>query len=303
MNNRNDLTKIGSKTLDMLRSMTLGSVRRTGFLVMMLARIAFATQVQAQTVTVSLVSPQNGAVLSPGETVEWTLSVDVSASDNDGLAFVCADLVQNEANPAYLDIPHAASVPQAMASFSAPAGVSNPPDEGMSSGYVGKQVGQPGGRNLLQIGGGQTLFGHALPAEVGLAQTAFTNAGVGQNGSVTVATGSFAAPSAGGAYQFEIRNVLANVLSEANQPPNFSLAQAAAVNSSGASFSFSVIGETCDPYDANCDGSVNGLDVQDFTAALIDPVTIRCSSCSCDTDVNGVVDTADVQLFVARLLE
>lgn len=303
MQNRIESRMIETTTLGASCASQLRVFRRIRVLVILLAGMALPKVARAQTVSVMLSSPQNGMTLSPGDSVEWNLSVEVSAGDNDGLAFFCADLVQGESNPAYLDIPHADAVPDIMANFSAPAGVSNPPDEGMTTGYVGKQTGQMGRRNLLQIGGGQTLFGYALPSEAGLAQTAYTRASVGQNGSVIVASGSLIAPAAGGVYQFEIRNALANVLSEANQPPNFSLARAATVVFSSASFSFSVAGESCDPYDADCDGSVNGLDVQTFSEALFEPAAIRCSSCACDTDLNGVVDLLDVPLFVDRLLQ
>lgn len=303
MNTQFKCRENGSTTRCITSSRRRGSVRRLCISMMTIAGLSSAMQARAQIVSVTLASPQSGTVMSPGESVEWTMSVTASTGDNQGLAFISADLVQSPSNPAYFDIPHANDVPPVMAAFASPLGVSNPPEEGMSTGYIGTRVGPPGARNLLQIGGGQTLFGYALSPEIGLAQTAYTISGVGQNGSVIVATGSFEVPDTGGVYQFELSNVLANVLSEANQPPNFSLAQAATVDTSGAFFTFSVIGTSCNPYDANCDGSVNGLDIQGFIVAILDPSANHCSGCVGDTDSNGIVDTADVQAFANYLLE
>lgn len=263
--------------------------------------LAIASQSAAQSVQVILDSPQAGTFVQHGETIEWSISVNVSADDNDGLAFFCADLVQSETNPATLDIPHADSVPADMTSFSAPAGVSNPPDIGMTTGYVGTQFGEPGAANLLQIGGGLNLFGHALPATTGLAQSDAAVTGIGQNGVVLIAAGSFQAPEVDGAYTFELRNVLANVLSQANQPPLFSLAVAAAADATHASFTINV-GDNCDPFDANCDGLVNGMDVQAVTSAILDEGGPSCSPCAGDANGDGDTTLADISAFVENLL-
>ncbi|MCB9853331.1 MAG: hypothetical protein H6819_09575 [Phycisphaerales bacterium] len=263
--------------------------------------MAIATHAVAQTVTVSLESPQNGTFVQAGETIDWSISVSVSSGDNHGLAFFCADLVQSETNPATLEIPHADGIPSEMMNFSSPAGVSNPPDVGMSSGYVGTQVGDAGGMNLHEIGGGQNLFGEALPAATGLAQSAGTIPGVGQAGGIVIASGSFTAPATEGAYTFELRNVLANVLSEANPQPRFSLARAANVDLAAGTLTITV-SDGCDPFDVNCDGAVDGRDVQPLVSSLLTHTPSSCSPCAGDTDANGATDMLDIQIFVDRLL-
>lgn len=291
------------------RQATLGGGPRqrragTGFQAILAATVtllAIASQTHAQSVQVVLDSPQAGTFVHQGDTIDWTISVSVSLGDNQGLAFFCADLAQNESNPATLDIPHADGVPADMTNFSSPDGISNPPDVGMTTGYVGTQFGDAGAMNLLQIGGGQNIFGHALPASTGYLQSDAAVAGIGQNGGVIVASGSFAAPAVDGAYTFELRNVLANVLSQSNEPPRFSLAVAATLDMTEASFNINV-GDYCDPFDANCDGLVNGNDIQPFLSAVLTGGASSCSPCAGDTDGDGNVTPADIGAFVADLL-
>jgi hypothetical protein len=48
----------------------------------------------AGTVTFNLSSPSNGATVSPGALIEWTITVSVSSGDNLGLGLAAVDLVQ-----------------------------------------------------------------------------------------------------------------------------------------------------------------------------------------------------------------
>jgi len=172
--------------------------------------------VSAATVTLSLSSPQNGQTVSAGSTVTWTISYTVSAGDNAGLALLACDLSQGDNNPVRFDLPSAAGAPAAMTNFARPAGISNP------NGYGGSQRGTAGQKNLVQIGGAQNTFGAARPAGTGVAESANVVGGLGQSGSVVLATGSFVAPSTQGAYTFSISNGVANVLQQRNDPPAFS---------------------------------------------------------------------------------
>ena len=57
----------------------------------------------------------------------------------------------------------------------------------------------------------------------------------------------------------------------------------------------------CDPCDMNCDGSVDGFDVEPFLGILFrnDP---RCDpNCTGDTNGDGVVDAHDIQPFLSCL--
>lgn len=262
--------------------------------------MALATPAVAQTVTVTLSSPQNGQSLSPGATVNWTAQFTVSVGDNAGLALLAADLAQDNANPAYLDIPPADSVPAAMANFSRPAGICNEGESNPTTGYTGVQRGTAGRRNLVQVGGAQNTFGQTLPPSTGVAQNSVVTPGVGQSGAVVLASGSFAAPAASGNYVFRLQNVIANVLTGVNAPPVHSPVIAApTVDTTGATISFSVV--PCIACDVNCSGTTNGSDIQDFVARLLG-VGSGCSSCAGDMNNSGSVTSDDIALFVSCLI-
>ncbi len=275
--------------------------------VLLAAVASIAIPAAADTVTVSLTSPQNGLVLSPGDTVQWQITFNVSSGDNAGLALLITDFVQDAANPAALDIPQAAGVPGAMTNFSRPAGVSNP-GEGASpsTGYVGVQRGTAGARNLIQIGGGQNTFGVARPPGSGIAENANVVSGVGQSGDVVLASGSFLAPAVDGAYSYSLANVVANTLVAVAAPPAPSLVERATSVVSPASFSFSVSTSVVTPGDTNCDGTVDFFDIDPFLLALFDPAGYATAFPTCDiasADANGdtTVDFFDIDAFLQIL--
>lgn len=209
----------------------------------------------AQTVSVSLTSPQNAQTVSPGATVSWTISFTTSLGDNQGLALLSADLVQDEDNPAFVDLVPAATVPVAMTNFSRPAGISNPGEANPATGYGGVQRGAVGARNLIQIGGGQNNFGVAQPGGTGIAENASVTPGIGQSGSVTLASGSFAAPSVEGDYTVSLANVVANTLVQRNDPPAFSPASRATTSLAAGAITFTVGAGGCPNPDVRCDNA------------------------------------------------
>ncbi len=269
---------------------------------------AFAGIAGAQTVTVSLSSAQNGQSVSPGATINWEISYTVSAGDNDGLALLIADLVQDgDNNPATLDIPQAAGVPAPMTNFSRPAGLSNPGEgSNLITGYVGVQRGTAGAKNLIQIGGGQNTFGFANPPGTGIAENATVVGGRGQSGAVMLASGSFAAPAATGLYAFSLANVYANTLDSISTPPLHSPATEAAVVLAAGSFSFTVGGTTITPGDTNCDGNIDFFDIDPFLLALFDPAGYatafpNCDISSADANSDNSIDFFDIDPFIALL--
>lgn len=266
----------------------------------LLIGLALAAPALAQTVTVTLTSPQNGQSLAPGATVNWTAQFTVSTGDNAGLALLAVDLAQDNANPAFLDIPPADFVPAAMANFSRPAGICNEGESNPTTGYTGVQRGTAGRRNLVQIGGAQNTFGQTLPPSTGVAQNAVVTPGVGQSGATLLASGSFLAPATSGAYTFRLQNVITNVLTGVNAPPAFSPVTAAPnIDTSGATISFSVA--PCNACDTNCSGGNNGADIQAFVNRLLG-VGTPCSSCAGDLNNSGTVTSDDIALFVACLI-
>ncbi|QOJ14797.1 MAG: hypothetical protein HRU75_09160 [Planctomycetia bacterium] len=256
----------------------------------------------ADTVTLSLASPQNGQTIAPGATVNWTISFEVSSGDNAGLALLAVDLAQDGANPATLDIPPADNVPIAMLNFSRPQGISNPGEQNPVTGYVGVQRGTPGGRNLVEIGGAQNTFGQALAPGAGIAESATLDGGIGQSGPATLATGSFAAPATAGSYTFRLQNAIANTLDSIATLPNHSPVSSATIAFAPQTISFTV-GSNVIYGDMNCDGVVNNFDIDAFVLALIDPPGYATAFPGCDPirgDVNRdeSFNNFDIDTFV-----
>lgn len=260
------------------------------------ALAAFPLAASAQTVTVSLTSPQDGQLVAPGAAIDWQISFSVSTGDNEGLALLITDLRQDPDNPGLLDIPPADGVPAAMSNFSRPSGISNPGEQDPITGYIGVQRGTAGQMNLIQIGGGQNNFGAAQPPGSGIAENANLVSGIGQSGAVVLATGSFTAPSACGTYTFSLANTLANVLLEVNAPPAFSPATEAAVVTAPGSFTFTVglVGDT--------DGD-GDIDLADLSALLT--VFGLCSGQpgydpSLDFNASGCIDLPDLSALLTN---
>lgn len=199
------------------------------------------------TVTVSVISQQDGQTLSPGAPVKWILRADVSQGDNLGLALVTADFEQDENNPFLFDIPTGRGITSTMRAFDHPEGFTNPGEFLRKSGFGGTRVGTPGQRNLAQIGGAQNTFGFVPAAlgqngevERGLDINVDTGVGQGPNGQ-RFASGNFRAPNLPGTYTFRVSSVTANVLTEVNAPPVASkVMRADTVIGASGSFTFTV---------------------------------------------------------------
>jgi hypothetical protein len=199
------------------------------------------------TATFQLSSPQDGAVVAPGQTVDCRIDVLVSAGDNQGLALASVDLVADPANPQTFALPPAA-VPAGMSAFSRPAGLCNPdPTDPWGTGYGGTPVGDAAGdKALLQIGGAQNTFGVAGPclgpnADVCMGQDVDVETGIGQApAGVELATVSFSAPAAPGVYTLSLEGAAATVLTALNRPPAASEVSWAKVAVARASISFTV---------------------------------------------------------------
>lgn len=255
-----------------------------------------------QTVTLSLSSPQNGTTVAPNATINWSIDYSVSTADNAGLALLTVDLTQAPANPAKLDIPAADAVPAAMANFSRPAGICNPGETNLTTGYIGVQRGTAGEKNLRQIGGALNTFGQARPPGSGIAENATVTSGIGQSGSITLASGSFAAPATPGVYYYQLENPIANLLTMVNPLPQHSPVVSATVNLAAASIGFNVISPPCNACDVNCDGRNDGRDIGGFVTALQPSPPAGCSPCAGDTNNSGGISDADITTFVACLL-
>jgi len=258
-----------------------------------------STALAAGTVNLSLLSPQQGQTLAPGQLVQWRIEAEVSTGDNAGLALILVNLEQSNFNPSFVDIPLADGVPPQLAGFDAPAGFSNSP-----TGYRGLRVGAVGARNLEQIGGAQNTFGVAAAT---MGQDVNVEPGLGQSGPLLIAEGSFRAPFVAGTYQFNLADPLANTLVAVNTPPMQSPTESAFVI-----FFFSSISFTVDPAlsvagDMNCDGVVDSDDADAFALAAVAPAMYQATYPDCDPnegDVNddGVLDGRDIQGFVQCLL-
>jgi len=200
---------------------------------------------------------------------------------------VLVDLVQAAGNPAQLDLPQAGAAPAGMEGFEMPAGISNP------LGYGGTPSGPAGAMNLKQIGGAQNTFG--VPGgSFGLDVN--VDGGIGQAAPQMIASGSFAAPSTPGMYQFRITNGVANTLDSVNAAPAFSPASAATVVMGSSTISFTV--------GVDCPGDLDGdLDV-DFAdlATLLSHFGQATGASGADGDIDGDadVDLADLAQLLAN---
>lgn len=247
-----------------------------------------AAAMATPSVAVTLSATQDGQIVPPGATIEWAMTFSVSQGDNEGLALLSCDLVQDPGNPAYLDIPPADGVPAAMTNFSRPAGVSNPGETDPNTGYSGVQRGPAGAMDLWQVGGGQNTFGEALPPGSGIGENEYVVGGVGQGTPQILASGSFAAPTTVGAYTFQLVNVLGNVLVQVNTPPDFSPVTAATIDVSGGSIDFTVtlVGDV----DLDCD-----VDLADLAQLLGNyNTTSGMTWAEGDLDGDGAVGIADL---------
>jgi hypothetical protein len=261
--------------------------------VAILGSASLACSAAAQSVSVSLTSPQNGQSVAAGATINWSISFTVSAGNNQGLALLVTDLTQDASNPAFLDIAPATNVPAPMSNFSRPAGISNP-GEGGPTGYVGVQRGTAGQRDLVQIGGAQNTFGTARPPGSGVAENANVVGGVGQSGSVTLASGSFSAPSTNGTYVFRLSDAVANVIQTLNSPPNFSPVVQASVTLAAPSISFSVGGAPC-LGDLDNNGTIDIADL----AILLSQFGSSGPGFSGDINNDNTVNIADLALLLS----
>jgi hypothetical protein len=242
----------------------------------------------AQTVTLTLDSPQNGQAVQPGATVTWQIFFTVSQGDNEGLALLTCDLVQDPNNAAKLDIPPAGGVPAEMTNFSRPDGICNPGETDPVTGYIGVQRGEAGQMNLIQLGGGQNTFGQAMSPGSGIAENANVVGGVGQGAPQLLASGTFAAPTACGAYTFELANAAANALLERNDPPAFSPVIQSAIDTASASISFTIglMG------DLDFDGDVDLADLAQLLGNYGE--TSGMTYADGDLDGDGDVDLGDL---------
>jgi hypothetical protein len=262
-------------------------------------------------VTLTLESTKNGQTVAPSTIVDWTIKAAVSTGDNAGLALVSADLVQNASNPAAFDLPKGdpASIDVTMQNFDRPAGIANPGEDGAATGYIGSQRGDDGHKNLIQIGGGQNTFGAALPSGTGVGESATVIAGAGQGAEPQVVlSGSFAAPATAGTYTFHLENGLANVLNQIDPPPvppQYWTVTAATIDVASASITITV-GPGYTRGDVNCDGQINGYDIDPFVLALTDPSGYEvqfqnCDIASADVNCDGQVNGYDIDPFVLCL--
>lgn len=249
----------------------------------------------AQTVTLSLTSPQNGATVAAGSTVNWSINYTVSTGNNQGLALLVVDLAQDAANPDLFDLPIASGVPAGMNNFARPAGVTNPGDGNPLLGYRGVARGTVGEKNLLQIGGAQNTFGTARPSGSGVAESATVVGGVGQSGSTLLASGTFSAPSVAGAYTFQLENAVANVIAQLNSPPAITTVAQATTTLAAPSFTINVGGGNPCPADLNND---NTVDISDLTLLLSQFGSVGPGLAS-DIDNDNDVDISDLTLLLS----
>ena len=234
--------------------------------------------------TLELSSPSSGHLVAPGQQIEWTITVSLSAGDNLGLALIAVDLVQDPANPELFDLPSAVGLPAGMAGFDLPAGIANRASGGGSA-YGGTPTGTSGMQNLRQIGGSQNTLG-VVPL-AGIGEDIVVETGVGQGGPQVIASGSFAAPVTLGDYTFFLVDPIVNTLvQEMAGPPALWLVGEATISLGGA-MGFRV---TACPADFDGDGQVRVPDL----IFLLGTWGTCVGDCPADFDGSGDVRVPDL---------
>lgn len=277
-------------------------MRAIGYLGILAASLFHSPLLSAQTVSVSLISPEAGDVVTPGTAVHWRIDFSVSTANNAGLVLMVVDLTQDKTNPELFDIQPADGVPSALANFSRPAGISNPGETDPTTGFTGVQRGEEGQKDLKQIGGAQNTFGEAMAPGSGIAESANVVNGVGQSGPVTLAGGVIIAPNTPGLYSFHLGNATANVILPIAGPQRITPVTEATVIMPIQSIVFEVASAPCESCDVNCDGASNGLDIQSLVDSIVSGSSPTCSSCAGDLNGSGDITPADVVAFIGCLL-
>lgn len=180
-------------------------------------------------------------VASPGETLQYQVTGELTDANNQGLAFFAFDLGFQGGPLPQADAPTTA----AMLNFATPLGLNNP------AGFGGTQD----GNGLVQIGGAQNTINQTFAA----APTGLVMTGIAAPGSPEVlVTGSFTAPSQAGTYQFILLNGHANVISAGATPNPFWRVEKAGI--AGGSLGYhemTVEVVDCAPPTNYCSGKVN----------------------------------------------
>lgn len=277
-------------------------MRAIGYLGILATSLLCSPLLSAQTVRVSLNSPESGDTVTPGTAVHWQIDLSVSGGNNAGLALLVVDLAQDKTNPELFDIQPADGVPSSLANFSRPAGISNPGETNPVTGYVGVQRGEAGQKDLKQIGGAQNTFGEAMAPGSGIAENANVITGIGQSGPVTLASGVIIAPNTPGLYSFHLGSATANVIESHAGPQRVTSVAEATVLMPIQSIVFEVASTPCESCDVNCDGASNGLDLQSLVDSIVTGTSPTCSACAGDLNGSGDVSSADVVPFISCLL-
>ncbi|UCG33350.1 MAG: hypothetical protein JSU68_01720 [Phycisphaerales bacterium] len=260
-----------------------------GFVIPMAVPLSGQPVWAQHTVDVSVSADVAGQTISPGTTVNWEITAEITAGDGLGLALISVDFLQNPANPEQIALPPGDTLPAGMESFLPPNGITNPgapPLYGFG--------GTPSGNNLKQIGGGQNTSG---------AVTVVGDVGVGS--AQVVAEGSFSAPSTVGLYEYQIESAVARVLDAINAPPECSPVSPATITMGTAAFQFTVQMPSC--ICGDIDGSGGGSNLADFATfaacygyAAPNPPDCDEQALACsDLDGNGTIDLADFATFAA----
>ncbi len=257
---------------------------------------------------VSLELAPDGAVVQvkPGSSFAWRIDQRTEDELAMGLAGYTVNLLQATSNPAPIALT-SGTVPAAMAGFSRPAGVCNPPPQGsgLVTGFGGTPVADPnfpGAVNLVQIGGMQNTFGIAIGT---MGQDLIVDTGIGQGATAQVVTsGTFVVPTPAGSYTLYLDRGAANVIGSVGVAPSPTTCVAATV-SLGAPLTFTVrcVADLDDGSNTGTpDGSVSIDDLLYFLAMF------DVGNLAADLDENGedpallddAVDISDLLFMLAH---
>ena len=194
---------------------------------------------------VVLTSPAQNTTVSPGVSISWNVSVQLTPGQSLGLAGLICTLEQSPSNPAAIALTPGTRA-AGVANFDLPLGLANQTSSGASA-FGGTPTGTGQSLELLQMGGLQNTLGVAGTVR---GTDAVVDSNLALAAPLSMVQGTFQAPSVAGTYSVRLRDVRVLALLGVGSSGNPSLVES---TSPGfvPEFSFTVAAVQCDTIDFN----------------------------------------------------
>lgn len=256
---------------------------------------------QSTDVRFALCSPQHATSLGgANRTIEWTIRFDViGVQANYGVALIATDFVVEPNCPGAVTLAPGDSIPQELAGFSYPTGLSSVNESGNSA-FLGTP--RPIDNchvSVYRVGGGQNTIGTAWDASYDPNQIAISvgkrdpNDPNDPNQWQVLASGSFELPTDVGLYQFNLQSHIANLLTTNAEPWGI------------ASATTDVLLAKNGIHVLVCQGDLNGNGQVDSTdlAVVLSHIGTSSGATLADGDIDGDgdVDSTDLSIVLGQI--